>query len=129
MPLGSPTFRRFLRYARPYWLWITGSILAGLLKFSLALSLPICVGYIADFVITADVAPEVKSSRLWLAIAGLVAAFTLRMPAAYFRTYLAELAGNLPPNEVVGIVAAGKRHDVRRAEGAAAGGLRDDLFA
>jgi subfamily B ATP-binding cassette protein MsbA len=94
MPLGSPTFRRFLRYARPYWLWITGSILAGLLKFSLALSLPICVGYIADFVITADVAPEVKSSRLWLAIAGLVAAFTLRMPAAYFRTYLAELAGN-----------------------------------
>lgn len=94
MYFGSPTFRRFLGYARPYWHWITGSILAGLLKFSLALSLPICVGYIADYVITADIAPEVKSSRLWLAIAGLVTAFALRMPAAYFRTYWAERAGN-----------------------------------
>lgn len=94
MFFGSPTFRRFLGYARPYSGWIIGSIVCGVLKFSLALSLPYCVGYITDFVITSDASAELRRERLWLAIIGLVTAFALRMPAAYFRTYWAERAGN-----------------------------------
>ena len=44
----SPTFWRFLKYARPYWLLITGAILCGIVKFTLALALPATVGLVTD---------------------------------------------------------------------------------
>jgi len=36
----SSSFWRFLKYARPYWVWIVGAIFFGVFKFTLALSLP-----------------------------------------------------------------------------------------
>lgn len=83
-----------MRYARPYWPWIAGSIVCGVLKFGLALLLPYCVGYVADYIVPEDIPPELRRERLWMAVGALVVAFGLRMPAAYYRTYLAELAGN-----------------------------------
>ena len=51
MVYASPTFVRFLRYARPYWALITGSVVCGVLKFTLALSLPSALGFIMDEVL------------------------------------------------------------------------------
>lgn len=91
---GSPTFWRFLRYARPYRWWIAGSIVCGVLKFSLALMLPWALGYLTDHVILADVPGPEKTRRLaWMAVF-LTAAYVARIPIAYLRSYLAELAGN-----------------------------------
>jgi ABC-type multidrug transport system fused ATPase/permease subunit len=94
MPFGSPTFKRFLRYARPYAWLIAGSILCGVIKFTLALLLPLCLGYMTDHVILADITREGRMQRLWMATGVLALGFALRLPAAYYRTWFAELAGN-----------------------------------
>jgi subfamily B ATP-binding cassette protein MsbA len=91
---GSPTFRRFLGYAKPYRWLVIGSITCGVLKFSLALLLPIALGLVTDHVILAEIPNEEKFRRLgWLA-ALLLVGYTLRIPIAYYRSWYAELAGN-----------------------------------
>ncbi|MBI1320587.1 MAG: ATP-binding cassette domain-containing protein [Candidatus Hydrogenedens sp.] len=94
MEYGSPTFRRFLRYARPYLLIIVGSIVCGVLKFGLALLLPYCLAYLTDNVILAEIDDAERIRRLWNVTLVLGAGFALRLPVAYYRTYFAELAGN-----------------------------------
>ncbi len=90
----SPTFRRFIRYAQPYWRLSLGSIICGLLKFSLALLLPGALGLIVKYAVESDLDTSQKLARLAIILASLVAAFLLRAPITYWRTYLAELAGN-----------------------------------
>ncbi|MBI2433730.1 MAG: ABC transporter ATP-binding protein [Candidatus Hydrogenedentes bacterium] len=58
MVFGSPTFWRFLRYARRYKRYIIGSIICGVLKFSLALMLPYALGKVLDNIILDDIAFE-----------------------------------------------------------------------
>lgn len=94
MVFGSPTFRRFLRYARPYRALIIASIVCGVLKFTLALLLPWALGLVTDHVILADVPAEVKLERLRWLIAMLLAGYVARTPIAYYRSWFAELAGN-----------------------------------
>lgn len=94
MPFGSPSFWRFLRYARPYRVLIAVSILCGIVKFTLALLLPLCLGYMTDHVILEDLSREERMQRLWMVTGVLVLGFALRLPAAYYRTWCAELAGN-----------------------------------
>jgi subfamily B ATP-binding cassette protein MsbA len=94
MQYGSPTFWRFLRYARPYTALIAGSIACGVLKFSLALLLPYSLAYLVGNVILPELDDAERIRRLWNVTLMLGAGFALRLPVAYFRTYFAELAGN-----------------------------------
>ena len=91
---ASPTFWRYLRYARPYWAMITASIVCGVLKFTLALFLPYSMGVVTDHVILPQVEPSEKLRRLAVVIALLVLCYLVRVPIAYYRSYYAELAGN-----------------------------------
>lgn len=91
---ASPTFWRYLRYARPYWPMITASIFFGVLKFSLALILPYSMGVVTDRVILPQVDAGEKLRRLAVVIALLVLCYLVRVPIAYYRSYYAELAGN-----------------------------------
>lgn len=91
---ASPTFWRYLRYARPYWPMITASIVCGVLKFSLALILPYSMGVVTDRVILPQVDASEKLRRLAVVIALLVLCYLVRVPIAYYRSYYAELAGN-----------------------------------
>lgn len=91
---GSPTFRRYLRYTRPYWRYSLGSIVSGVFKFSLALVLPASLGLVTHYVLDAELETDQKVANLvWVALA-LVGAFALRIPITFLRSYLAELAGN-----------------------------------
>jgi subfamily B ATP-binding cassette protein MsbA len=92
--VGSPTFWRYLRYARPYWPYVLGSIACGLLKFALALLLPYALGMLTDYVILADLTREEKLERLLWVSAALVVSYIARIPIAYYRSYWAEYAGN-----------------------------------
>ncbi len=100
MIFGSPTFLRFLRYARPYWKLITGSIVCGVMKFSLALLLPFALGYIMDAVLIpvissgGNVANPEQLQQLYKVMGVLIGVYVLRIPISYYRSYLAELAGN-----------------------------------
>jgi subfamily B ATP-binding cassette protein MsbA len=94
MVFGSPTFWRFLRYARRYWALILGSILSGVAKFSLALLLPYFLGWIMDNVILAEIPGDQKMQRLGIVAGLLVLGYLLRVPISYYRSYFAELAGN-----------------------------------
>ena len=94
MGFGSPTFWRFLRYARRYAGYIAGSIVCGVLKFGLALMLPFALGKVVGLVILSDLSFEDQMQRL-LAVMGVLAlAYILRIPITYYRTYWAELAGS-----------------------------------
>ncbi|MFP4501864.1 MAG: ABC transporter ATP-binding protein [Candidatus Hydrogenedentota bacterium] len=94
MLFGSPTFRRFLRYAKPYRRLVVASITCGVLKFSMALLLPIALGLVTDYVILADVSDAEKLRRLaWLA-GILITGYIIRIPITFYRSWFAELAGN-----------------------------------
>ena len=94
MLFGSPTFRRFLGYAKPYRRLVIGSITCGVLKFTLALLLPIALGLVTDYVILADVPNAVKFQRLGGLAVMLLIGYTVRIPISYYRSWFAELAGN-----------------------------------
>ena len=64
MFFGSPTFRRFLGYTRPYWLLVVGSIFLGVFKFNLALLLPYALGTVTDYVILTELSEQEKLRRL-----------------------------------------------------------------
>ncbi|MFO7973700.1 MAG: ABC transporter ATP-binding protein, partial [Candidatus Hydrogenedentota bacterium] len=88
------TFKRFLRFAKPYWLSITGAILCGELKFTLALALPVSLKYVTDYIFMADVPGETKLWRLAGALGMLTLVFLVRTPVTYLRSYLSARAGH-----------------------------------
>ena len=90
----SNSFRRFLHYALPYWHLCVGSIICGVIKFSLALLLPGALGLVVKYVVEAELTVEERTTRLTGIIVILAVAFLLRAPITFCRTYLAELAGN-----------------------------------
>jgi ATP-binding cassette, subfamily B, putative efflux pump len=90
----SPTFLRFIRYARPYWGIVALAMFCGIMKFTLALALPGSLGLVMDYVLLTDLPRDVKLTRMLLILGMLSLAFLGRMPATYFRSYFAVIAGN-----------------------------------
>ncbi len=83
-----------MRYAQPYWRLCLGSVVCGVTKFSLALLLPGALGLVVKFAVESDLSTSEQLSRLTLILAFLVMAFLMRAPITFYRTWLAELAGN-----------------------------------
>lgn len=83
-----------MRFARPYWVLSLGSVACGVLKFSLALLLPGALGLLVKYVVESDLSQEEQLRRLALILSTLLGGFVLRAPITFYRTYLAELAGN-----------------------------------
>ena len=90
----TPSFWRFMRYTRPYWHLCAGSISCGVIKFSLALLLPIALGLVIKNLGETGLAANEQLGRLALILGALVVAFLCRAPITFYRTYFAELAGN-----------------------------------
>ena len=61
------TFKRFLGFAKPYWLLICGAVFCGVLKFTFALALPASLAYVTDYVFTADLTTQAEAYRSELA--------------------------------------------------------------
>jgi ABC-type multidrug transport system fused ATPase/permease subunit len=88
----SPTFKRYLKYTRPYRWLILGAIVAGVLKFTLALFLPGTFGYIIDSALLTELSPHDKLLRILTVLAILAGVLVLRIPMTYLRSYWCELA-------------------------------------
>jgi subfamily B ATP-binding cassette protein MsbA len=92
---GTPTFRRFLKYARPYWPWILGACFCGIFKFTLALSLPAALGIVVDHVFLAEgLSASAKLHRMLWVLGVLLLAYVGRAPATFYRSYFAAKAGH-----------------------------------
>lgn len=87
------TFWRFLWYTRPYKGIMAGAALTGVLKFSLALALPLTLTHVIRHVI-----PEVERAHDPKPIYGVIGVLLVvllgRAVATYFRSYWAAVAGN-----------------------------------
>lgn len=90
----SPSFRRFLRYTRPYRVLIACAAICGILKFTLALILPVSLKYVTDYILLTDLPRDEKMLRLFGALGLLTVIFLARAPITYLRSYLAAVAGN-----------------------------------
>jgi ATP-binding cassette, subfamily B, putative efflux pump len=71
-----------------------GAIICGLLKFSLALSLPGALAAVVGHVFATDLPHADKITRMLLILGLLLLAYAGRAPATYFRSYFAARAGH-----------------------------------
>ncbi|MEM7133391.1 MAG: ABC transporter ATP-binding protein [Chloroflexota bacterium] len=88
-------FIRFLAYVRPYWPYILGGIIGGVIRFTVPLFVPQATRYLLDnvFLNEAMTASEKQSQTLWY-LGGLIAIFiVVWAPGAFARQYLTTKAG------------------------------------
>lgn len=86
---------RFLAYAKPYWPYVMGATLSGLVKFLAPLAFPWMLKVLLDDVVLAsDVDPAARERQIILLIGGVLAVNLLWMVATWFRSVFSAIAGH-----------------------------------
>lgn len=86
---------RYFKFVRPYWKMIAITIVIGIIKFGIPLTLPLLLKYVVDDLLTANISVAEKTSKLsWLMGAAFFLFIVLRGPIEYYRQYFAQLAAN-----------------------------------
>jgi ATP-binding cassette, subfamily B, putative efflux pump len=88
--LGS--IRRYLQFVKPYRLQIIGTIIIGILKFSIPLMIPLLIKYVIDDVVgSTELSKAEKTDQLlFVMIIMLVVFVIIRPPIEYYRQYYAQ---------------------------------------
>lgn len=85
------SIRRYMRYVRPYWKQIVGTVLIGIIKFAIPLLLPLLIKYVIDDLLPSPLPQEEKLRQLTWLMLGAFLLFTLvRVPVEYTRQYFAQ---------------------------------------
>ncbi|KZE50042.1 multidrug ABC transporter ATP-binding protein [Brevibacillus parabrevis] len=85
------SIRRYLAYVMPYWKQILGTILIGIIKFSIPLALPLLIKYVIDDLLPSPMPREEKLTQLFWLMLGTFLMFTVvRAPVEYIRQYFAQ---------------------------------------
>lgn len=84
---------RFLAYAKPYWPFVAGATLCGLLKFLAPLAFPWMVKVLLDDVVLGEAPADRERTMLYL-VGGVLAVNAVWMIATYYRSVLAAVAGH-----------------------------------
>ncbi|HBZ80693.1 MULTISPECIES: ABC transporter ATP-binding protein [Brevibacillus] len=85
------SIRRYLAYVMPYWKQILGTILIGIIKFSIPLALPLLIKYVIDDLLPSSMPREDKLTQLFWLMLGTFLMFTVvRAPVEYIRQYFAQ---------------------------------------
>ncbi|MGL4521955.1 MAG: ABC transporter ATP-binding protein, partial [Bacilli bacterium] len=87
---------RYLRFVKPYWGKIIITIVVGLIKFGIPMTVPLVLKYIFDDIIANEVLTEQQKFGELLEIMGIMAFLFLivRPPIEYFRQYYAQWIGS-----------------------------------
>lgn len=90
------SIRRYLQFVRPYRFQIIGTIIIGLIKFSIPLIIPLLIKYVIDSIIGNNhlTQHEKVSKLLYILISMLVIFVILRPPIEYYRQYFAQWTAN-----------------------------------
>ena len=92
---GPTPIWRFLAYAKPYWPYVVGATLCGLVKFLAPLAFPWMLKILLDDVVLNQAMDEVTREReIFRLICIVLAINALWMVATYFRSVLAAIAGH-----------------------------------
>ncbi len=87
--------RRYMKFVAPYYKQILLTIIIGIIKFGIPLTLPLLLKYVIDDIIIADLSAEDKIHRLlWVMAAAFFIFIVIRPPIEYFRQYFAQWTGN-----------------------------------
>ncbi|XJZ27933.1 ABC transporter ATP-binding protein [Bacillota bacterium Lsc_1132] len=88
--MGS--IRRYLQFVKPYRLQIIGTIIIGLIKFSIPLIVPMLIKYVLDDIIgNHGLSQHEKVVKLFYIMGTMVVVFVvLRPPIEYYRQYFAQ---------------------------------------
>ncbi|WP_299094682.1 ABC transporter ATP-binding protein [uncultured Metabacillus sp.] len=87
--------KRYMGFVKPYRLQIAGTILIGIIKFSIPLLLPLLIKYVLDDIIGGDGTADEKTKTLLLIMGGMFVLFVVvRPPIEYFRQYFAQWVGS-----------------------------------
>jgi ATP-binding cassette, subfamily B, putative efflux pump len=88
--LGS--IRRYLQFVKPYRLQIIGTIIIGVLKFSIPLMIPLLIKYVIDDVVgnSALSKTEKTDQLLFVMMIMLIVFVIIRPPIEYYRQYYAQ---------------------------------------
>ena len=90
------SIRRYLQFVKPYRLQIIGTIIIGLIKFSIPLIIPLLIKYVVDDIIGNNhLMQQEKISKLIFIMVSMVVIFVvLRPPIEYYRQYYAQWTAN-----------------------------------
>lgn len=92
--MGS--IKRYLQWVKPYKWPIIGTILIGIVKFTIPLLLPLVIKYVVDDIIGAKgMTVSAKNEQLLYIMGGMLFLFlVLRPPIEYYRQYFAQWTGS-----------------------------------
>lgn len=86
------SFRVFLTFVKPYWKLVLVTVVIGMIKFGIPLTMPVLMKYVVDDLLLAPLPAAVKTERLVYAMLAAFALFTVvRAPVEYYRQYFAQL--------------------------------------
>ncbi len=85
--------KRLLIYAKPYWPYIAGTALFGIVKFVMPIAVPLTIKTIIDDIIGGAESLAIRAEHLRTIIFVLTGIMVTQAVAIYFRTYLIRYAG------------------------------------
>ncbi|MCL6573018.1 MAG: ABC transporter ATP-binding protein/permease [Bacillus sp. (in: Bacteria)] len=86
------SIRRYLHFVKPYRFQIIGTIIIGVIKFSIPLIIPMLIKYIVDDIVgSSTMSHDEKIDKLMLIMGVMIVVFVvLRPPIEYYRQYFAQ---------------------------------------
>lgn len=90
------SIRRYLQFVKPYRIQIIGTIIIGIIKFSIPLIIPLLIKYVVDNIIgNSSLSSQVKVHKLFIIMITMLVVFVvLRPPIEYYRQYFAQWTAN-----------------------------------
>ncbi|ANE48150.1 multidrug ABC transporter ATP-binding protein [Paenibacillus swuensis] len=86
------SFKSYLTFVKPYKGMVIITVLIGMVKFGIPLTLPIMMKYVVDELLLGDLSPAEKIRKLAIVMAGAFVLFVIiRAPIEYLRQYYAQL--------------------------------------
>ncbi|WP_379126777.1 ABC transporter ATP-binding protein [Paenibacillus sp. sgz500958] len=86
-------WKSYYTFVRPYMKWIVLTLIIGMIKFSIPLTLPMILKYVVDHLLmNSELTVQERVSRLMAILGGAFVLFVIiRSPVEYFRQYFAQL--------------------------------------
>ncbi|ASA22123.1 ABC transporter ATP-binding protein [Paenibacillus donghaensis] len=86
-------WKSYYPFVRPYMKWIVLTLMIGMIKFSIPLTLPLILKYVVDDLLMNNaMTPQERVSQLMLILGGALILFVVvRGPVEYYRQYFAQL--------------------------------------
>jgi ATP-binding cassette, subfamily B, putative efflux pump len=86
------SIRRYLQFVKPYRFQVIGTIIIGMIKFSIPLMIPMLIKYVVDDIVgSSTLAEDEKINKLMFIMGVMIVVFViLRPPIEYYRQYFAQ---------------------------------------